>query len=61
MVFFKVNLVPTHINKAYGIEVYKATFSSPQPDMEASGMLHTVGKQLLVPTKYRAGKVPEPF
>jgi len=41
--------------------LYKATFSSPQPDMEASGTLHTVGKELLVPIKYRAGRVPEPF
>jgi len=58
---FKVKLVPTQINKAYGIVLYKATFSSPQPDMEASGMLHTVGKELLVPTIYRAGRAPEPF
>lgn len=61
LALFTVKLVPTHINKAHGIVLYKATFSSPQPDMEASGTLLTVGKELLVPTKYRTGKVPEPF
>jgi len=61
LALFKVKLVPTHINKAHGIVLYKATFSSTQPDMEASGRLLTVGKELLVPTKYRAGKASEPF
>jgi hypothetical protein len=61
LALFKVKLVPTHINNAYGIVLYKATFSSPQYYKEASGKLHTVGKQLLVPTKYRGGRAPEPF
>jgi len=41
--------------------LYKATFSSLQPDTEASGTFHTMGKELLVPTKYWAGRAPKPF
>jgi hypothetical protein len=61
LALFKGKLVPTHINNTYGIVLYKAIFSSPQHYMEASGKLHTVEKQLLVPTKYRAERAPEPF
>lgn len=51
----KVKLVSAHINKANGIVMYKATFSSPQHYMEESEKLHTVGKELLYPLNIGLG------